>query len=101
MIETLNSFHPKKQTDAQDLFRSPTGVSVSLIASMVSRLTEDEAVDSNHKANTISQRGETAINDSSRVSGRDGTSDSNGKATPTDLAALRQCLLMLDTTPAH
>ncbi|OSS54251.1 hypothetical protein B5807_00396 [Epicoccum nigrum] len=45
---------------------------------MVSRSTEGEAVDSNHKANTISQRGETAINDSSRVSGRDGTSDRNG-----------------------
>ena len=92
MIETLNSFHPKKQTDAQDLFRSPTGVSVSLIASMVSRLTEDEAVDSNHKANTISQRGETAINGSSRVSGRDGTSDRHGMATPADSAALRQAL---------
>ena len=65
---------------------------MSLIASMVSRLTEDKAVDSNHKANTISQRGETAINGSSRVSGRDGTSDRHGMATPADSAALRQVL---------
>lgn len=92
VIETLNSFRPKKQTDAQDLFRSPTGVSASLLTSMVSRLTEDGAVDSNHKANTISQRGETAINGSSRVSGRDGTSDRHGMATPADSAALRQVL---------
>ena len=59
---------------------------------MVSRLTEGEAVDSNHKANTISQRRETAINDSSRVSGREGTSDRHGMATPADSAASRQVL---------
>ena len=29
VIETLNSIHLKKQTDAQDLFRSLTGVSAS------------------------------------------------------------------------
>lgn len=53
------------------------------IASMASRsssTSEGEVVNTHHKANTISQRGEIAINGSSRVFGLDGTSDRNGKA---------------------
>lgn len=49
------------------------------MASRSSSTSEGEVVDQ-HKANTISQRGETAINGSSRVFGLDGTSDRNGKA---------------------
>ncbi|KAJ8114186.1 hypothetical protein OPT61_g3876 [Boeremia exigua] len=47
------------------------------MASRSSSTAEGEVVDQ-HKANTISQRGETAINGSSRVSGLDGSSDRSG-----------------------
>ncbi|KAF2633678.1 dual specificity protein kinase pom1 [Macroventuria anomochaeta] len=47
------------------------------MASCSSSTSEGEVVDTQHKANTISQRGETAINGSSRVSGLDGASDRN------------------------
>ncbi|KAF9697188.1 hypothetical protein EKO04_004816 [Ascochyta lentis] len=49
-----------------------------MVASRSSSASEGEVADSLHKANTISQRGETAINGSSRVSGLDGASDRNG-----------------------
>ena len=48
------------------------------MASRSSSTSEGEVVDTQHKANNISQRGETAINGSSRVSGLDGASDRNG-----------------------
>ncbi|KAJ4322803.1 U4/U6 small nuclear ribonucleoprotein prp4 [Neodidymelliopsis sp. IMI 364377] len=47
------------------------------MASRSSSTSEGEVVDTLHKANTISQRGETAINGSSRVPGLDGASDRN------------------------
>lgn len=59
------------------------------MASRSSSASEGEVVDTQHKANTLSQRGETAINGSSRVSGYDGTSDRNGMAALGDLARLR------------
>ncbi|KAF3049733.1 U4/U6 small nuclear ribonucleoprotein prp4 [Didymella keratinophila] len=48
------------------------------MASRSGSASEGEVVDTQHKANTLSQRGETAINGSSRVLGYDGTSDRNG-----------------------
>ena len=56
------------------------------MASRSSSTSEGEVVDQ-HKANTISQRGETAINGSSRVFGLDGTSDRSGKAQHTSHAS--------------
>lgn len=53
------------------------------IASMASRsssTSEGKVTDPKHKANTFSQPGESAINGSSRVSGRDGASDRHGMA---------------------
>lgn len=52
------------------------------MASRSSSTSEGEVADTQHKANTISQRGETAINGSSRVSGLDGASDRNGRICP-------------------
>lgn len=49
------------------------------MASRSSSTSEGEVVNQN-KANTTSQRGEQAINDSGRVFGLDGTSDRSGKA---------------------
>ncbi|KAF3002065.1 U4/U6 small nuclear ribonucleoprotein prp4 [Curvularia kusanoi] len=48
------------------------------MASRSSSTSEGEVGGSNYKANTISQRGETAINGSSRVFGLDGASDRRG-----------------------
>ena len=63
------------------------------MASRSSSTSEGEVVDTQHKANTISQRGETAINGSSRVSGLDGASDRNGMPPFDTLAPLRHGLI--------
>ncbi|KAF1932927.1 kinase-like protein [Didymella exigua CBS 183.55] len=65
------------------------------MASRSSSTSEGEVVDTQHKANTISQRGETAINGSSRVSGYDGASDRNGTAALGNSAHLRHGLTSL------
>jgi len=67
------------------------------MASRSSSASEGEVVNTQHKANTLSQRGVTAINGSSRVFGYDGTSDRNGMAALGDLACLRPGL----TKPGH
>ncbi|KAJ4382080.1 U4/U6 small nuclear ribonucleoprotein prp4 [Didymella sp. IMI 355093] len=59
------------------------------MASRSSPTSEGEVVNTQHKANTFSQRGETAINGSSRAFGHDGTSDRNGIAPPGHFARLR------------
>jgi serine/threonine-protein kinase PRP4 len=67
------------------------------MASRSSSASEGEVVDTQHKANTLSQRGKTAINGSSRVFGYDGTSDRNGMAALGDLVCLQPGL----TKPGH
>lgn len=64
------------------------------MASRSSSTSEGEVVDQ-HKANTISQRGETAINGSSRVSGLDGSSDRTGKTQREPPVSLRQDLTII------
>ena len=65
------------------------------MASRSSSTSEGEVVDTQHKANNISQRGETAINGSSRVSGLDGASDRNGVIQPNQYAHLWHGLISL------
>ncbi|KAF3037342.1 U4/U6 small nuclear ribonucleoprotein prp4 [Didymella heteroderae] len=65
------------------------------MASRSSSTSEGEVVNTQHKANTFSQRGETAINGSSRVFGHDGTSDRNGMVHYRDFAHLRRSLISL------
>lgn len=65
----------------------------AVMASRSSSASEGEVVDTQHKANNISQRGETAINGSSRVSGLDGASDRNGAIQPNQVAHLRHSLI--------
>ena len=67
------------------------------MASRSSSTSEGEVVDNQHKANTFSQRGETAINGSSRVSGLDGASDKNGTNKKHRFTALRHILI----NPGH
>ena len=63
------------------------------MASRSSSTSEGEVVDIHHKANTFSQRGETAINGSSRVSGLDGASDRNGTTQNRQPVPLRHGLM--------
>ncbi|KZM22925.1 ATP binding [Ascochyta rabiei] len=67
------------------------------MASRSSSASEGEVADTQHKANTTSQRGETAINASSRVSGLHGASDRNGTTAPLTLAPCRPA----DASPGH
>ncbi|KAJ4994126.1 serine/threonine-protein kinase prp4 [Stagonosporopsis vannaccii] len=64
------------------------------MASRSSSTSQGEVIDQ-HKANIISQRGETAINGSSRVFGLDGSSDRSGKAQYTLYASLCYDLTVL------